>query len=553
MVLRELFVKLGLDVDEASFAKGQIAAGIVVAGLHKLVEVGAEAVHAFLENTEAAIEYGDKIKKTSQSVGIATDALQELQYAGSLADLSAQEMSQSIGILSRKMLEAKQGSAEAGKAFHGIAFQEGGKLKATDEVLGSIADKFQAMPDGAEKTAMAMQLFGRAGKQMIPLLNKGSAALEETRKEARELGLVMGEDAVEGSEELNDNLKRLHAISQGLWRSAIAPLIPAISDLVKRFLEWRKENGKLIAQKLQVFIGLLVKGVGLLGDAFDFVIKNATAFKILLGTAGLFLVVNQLAAAMGALSIASVGAALATAKAWLIAAAPFIAIGALIAGFLLVFDDIRGYLAGEDSLYGTFKQEIDDWLKPRADDPWFVKALKNFIRYIEEAIEWMKDLDDVFGDGSKARALAERQAGKNKGQIRMDTDAQTIQTARQRVSMGLPLTPTETEALQRGGVSAEAFKKKYSPGSPQEAGAPAAGTGVPVAMPAPEKYTPSAMPEARTPPGGGVMRSSIEAPVQINVTQNAGESGADFANRVTDQITRFWNGQLEAATAGVKR
>jgi hypothetical protein len=360
---------------------------------------------------------------------------------------------------------------------------------------------------------------------MIPLLNKGSKDLEELREEARSLGLVIGEETAKEAEELNDNLHRLHAVTQGLWRQAIAPIIPAMAHLVKRFLEWRKENAKILSQRLEKFVGLLVKGMHLLGDAFEFVVKNATAFKIIIGTGGLLLAVNALTFAFGKLSIAGVAAAAATAKAWLMAAAPFIAIGAIIAGFLLVFDDIRGYLAGEDSLYGTFKQEIDDWTKKKSDI-WFVDALKDFIRYIQEAIEYLRDLDEVFGDGSKSRALADRRAGVNKSETQRRADNQTLDTAKQRLSQGLPLTDAEKAAMKRSGVTPEAFTAKYAP----TAGAP----------------------EART-SGASAGAASVSAPVQINVTQNAGESGEDFAARVTEHVTRFWNGQLEAAGAGVRR
>ncbi len=60
-------------------------------------------------------------------------------------------------------------------------------------------------------------------------------------------------------------------------------------------------------------------------------------------------------------------------------------------------------------------------------------------------------------------------------------------------------------------------------------------------------------PEMRTGRAGGSGGASVTAPVQINVTQNPGESGQDFATRVTEQITAHWNSQLEAATAGVQR
>jgi hypothetical protein len=526
MVLRELFVKLGLSVDEAAFAKGQVAANVVTAALGELVHVGIEAVHSLVEQAHAAIEYGDKIQKTSQSIGIATDALQELQYAGSLADLSAEEMSQSIGILSRKMLEAKQGSDEAGKAFHGIKFQENGKLLATEEVLGNIADRFEHMPDGAEKTAMAMQLFGRAGKQMIPLLNKGSKDLEELREEARSLGLVLDKEAVKQSEELNDNLHRLHAITQGLWRQAIGPLIPALSHLVKRFLEWRKENAKIIAQRIEKFVGALIKGIHLLGKAFDFVITNATAFKVLLGAGGLMLTVNLLAMAFGRLSLAAVGAAISTAKAWLLAAAPFVAIGAIIAGFLLVFDDIRGYLAGEDSLYGTFKNEIDEWTKKKSDI-WFVDALKDFIRYIQEAIEWLKDLDDVFGDGSKSRALADRRASVNRNEIQRRADNQTLDTARQRLSQGLPLTDAERAAIKRSGLTEGAFSARYAP---------------------------SARPELRGTPSSSTSSSqtNVNAPATFNFNTN-GPVTPETAGALKRAMDEWWHGVLSPAVASGDR
>jgi hypothetical protein len=538
MILRELFVKLGLDVDEASFAKGQLAANLITAGLHKLVEVGIGTAHAFVENAHAAIEYGDKIKKSSQSIGIATDALQELQYAGSLADLSAEEMSQSIGILSRKMLEAKKGSKEAAEAFQGIAFQKDGKLLDTDEVLGNIADKFEHMPDGAEKTAMAMQLFGRAGKQMIPLLNKGSGDLAELREEARSLGLVMGEEAVTESEELNDNLHRLHLITHGLWRQAIAPLIPAISHLVKRFLEWRKENAKILAQRIEKFIGLLVKGMHLLGDAFEFVIKNATAFKILLGAGGIIVGVNALTVAFGRLSMAGVAAALATAKAWLAAAAPFIAIGAIVAGFLLVFDDIRGYLAGEDSLYGTFKNEIDAWTQKKTGI-WFVDAMKDFIRYLQEAIEWLRDLDEVFGDGSKARALADRRAAVNQAEIQRRSDNQTLDTARQRLGMGLPLTGAEKAAIKRSGVAEKAFIEQYTPGK----------------KPTPEQpRIPVIKPESRAPVAPAPSNATnINAAPQVNITLPPGSSPQEALGPFKQALDDWWHGIVSPAVSGVAR
>lgn len=392
MVLRELFVALGLEVDEASFAKGQLAASLVEKGLEKLVDVAKEVVESFVENAKEALEYGDKIKKLSQSVGIASDALQELQYAGELADLSAGEMAQSIGILSRKMQEAKKGGEEAGKAFKGIKFQEGGKLLSADEVLGSIADKFKTLPDGAEKTALAMQLFGRAGKQMIPLLNKGSEELDTLRQEARDLGLVMGEDATEASEELNDNLKRLHEISRGLWRGVIGPLIPAIGELVKRFLAWRKANAAILAQRLRGFIDIAVRGIHFLGETLGTLIKTIGFLQH-----GL----TELERRFHAVSAAALLAAGYFSKAWFAALAPFAKVLIAVGTLLIALDDLRVFLQGGDSVIGRFQTMLQEWMQIRPDDPWFIVALKDFIALANDAIEKIKELSDWLGISDK--------------------------------------------------------------------------------------------------------------------------------------------------------
>lgn len=518
MVLRELFVKIGFDVDEKGLKNAEVA---VHRFIEKLVDNGIELAKEFAESLKGAVEYGDKIKKASQSIGIATDALQELQYAGSLADVSAEEMAQSIGILSRKMLEAKQGSEEAGKAFKGIKFQEKGKLLATDEVLGNIADKFQQMPDGAEKTAMAMQLFGRAGKQMIPLLNKGSEELEALKQEAKDFGLVLGDDAVNASEELNDNLKRLHMIGQGLLRQVIGPLIPVASELVEKFLEWRKANAKILAQKIDHYMATIVKWTKIVGEDIFVIGKTLYAVAKVVG--------ETLVGAFN--NLGSTGKAVFTVIGIAIAAAmsPLTALMAIVSAIMLVIDDIRGYHEGEDSLYGTFIEEIKKWTEINPEDGALLKGIKKFISLIREAIDSIEEMqrawDDAFGEGSKTRDFIDQRAGKNSSQIQAESDVQTLRTARRRVSMGQPLSDAEKEALQRTGLTEQAFTARYMP---------------------------TATPEARS-SGASNSSMSINAPMSVVINPPAGSSSEDIGNAVTEKMNEFWNTQMEAASAGVSR
>lgn len=516
MVLRELLVKLGLDIDAQSFAKGHLAAHLLEQGLEKVVETAHELIHAFAENIEETIEYGDKVKKTSQSIGVAADALQELHYAGSLADVTAEDMSTSIGILSRNMLHAKEGSEEAAKAFKGIKFKEGGELLATDEVLGNIAEKFASMPDGAEKTALAMQLFGRSGKQMIPLLNKGREELEATRKEAQRLGLVMGDDAVEASEELNDNLHRLHAVTQGLWRSAIAPLIPAMNELVEQFLEWKKANGEWLKQKITFVVRGLVQAIKFLGHAFQFVlniIKIFTYDSIVIRS-----VLVGIAAAFIAVRAAAIASAIATAAAWVAAAAPFIAIAAAIGAVLLLLDDIRGYYDGEDSLFGDFMKAWDDWMKPKGDDPWWLAKVKELLKLLGDA----KQIIDDVGYWFKGVDYYE-QKYKAKHPEQYDESGNYVGNQDKKI---IPNSGGRVATIKRGEMSINGQVVR---------------------------------PELRTSAGGGGSSVSMGAPtVNIGpVHQQPGESGKDFADRVGDIVKKAlpdaFQPILQGAVAGVQR
>ncbi|MFJ4230115.1 hypothetical protein ACIPYV_21325, partial [Paenarthrobacter nicotinovorans] len=64
-------------------------------------------------------------------------------------------------------------------------------VKPMAEILPGLADKFKSMPDGAEKTALATQLFGRSGAQMLPFLNKGSEGIGQLTDKAKQMGLVI--------------------------------------------------------------------------------------------------------------------------------------------------------------------------------------------------------------------------------------------------------------------------------------------------------------------------------------------------------------------------
>ena len=195
---------------------------------------------------KGAIDNADKMNKVSQSAGLTVEELSKLKYAADLSDVSMETLGKSLGKLSKAMVAAGSDSAsQAGRAFTamGVAVKnQDGTLRSSSDVLKDIAEKFAGYKDGAEKTSLAIALFGKAGAGMIPLLNQGRIGLEEAGAEAEKFGLVLDKKTTMAAEAFNDNLKRMDAIKQGLFATIARDLLPTFENLSEAMLDAKKSS-----------------------------------------------------------------------------------------------------------------------------------------------------------------------------------------------------------------------------------------------------------------------------------------------------------------------
>jgi len=200
---------------------------------------------------KGAIDTGDQLNKLSQKTGIAVEKLSELAYAGDLADVNLESLATGVKKLSVNMAEAATNTnskaAEAFKAL-GVAVKDStGNLRSSDAVMADLADRFAGMKDGAGKTALAVALFGKAGADLIPLLNQGGQGLADMADEAKKLGLVMTGETAKAAEEFNDNMRKLTLSSSALGRSIAADLLPEMARFLGLVVEAKKEGAGLFS------------------------------------------------------------------------------------------------------------------------------------------------------------------------------------------------------------------------------------------------------------------------------------------------------------------
>jgi len=399
LIVRELFAKLGLSVDAASFAVADQMLGAVKSGLGLLVSGAVRAGEGLTEIITKTVETASALNDTSVALGVTTDAIQELGYAAQLNGSSVEGMSDGIRKLSINMQAAASGSEEAAQTFRrlGVQITEGGKLRAADAVLADIADKFKAMPSGARRVAAAVDLFGKSGASLIPTLAEGSAKLAELRQEARDLGIVLDKNTISAGDELGDSWDKLKAAADGLRYSIGGPLLEGIRESVDTTVAWVKANRALLAQRLQVLIKGLVSGFKLLASGLllvwrglNFVIVRWKLFAALFAASIAAVILGNAAAVISFVSLgaAAIGAAVSAAAAWVAAAAPFVALAAVIAFVLLALEDLWVFLRGGKSLIGDVGKElaklVSDFIDqgPKDGEHWMVKILRSVLIYL---------------------------------------------------------------------------------------------------------------------------------------------------------------------------
>jgi hypothetical protein len=245
-------------------------------------------------------EFGEQTEIAAQKTGLSTTAIQELGFAATMSGVSSEGMNQAMMRLSRAMTAAEGGSKPLTAAFEelGVSAQQLQGMS-LDQVLEKVADKFSETQDGAVKAGIAMQLFGRQGADLIPLLDKGSSGIEELRQKAQELGVVLGADDVEAGAKLNEQLKEMDAQMDAIKLRAGSELAPAMSALVELMSDGSKKGGMM--DEMFVALGQTVRAVTAA------VLTVVTAFEQL---GDVINGVAQAANRLGALDFKGVGAAM---------------------------------------------------------------------------------------------------------------------------------------------------------------------------------------------------------------------------------------------------
>lgn len=294
---------------------------------------------------KSSIDAADNMNDLAQKTGVSVEQLSRFEQAARAGGTSIESVGGAMLQLNKRL---ESGKAQTALNSLGIsATDASGRLKSTDQIMLEVADKFRTMPDGANKSAIAMQLFGRSGADLIPVLNGGGDAI-------RKLSATMSTDFAKSADNLNDKLAaittKFTAIGVKLGEAFLPLMVRAADAVASLATGFEQLPGP--AQAAIVAIGglvLVLPTVIQLIANFIVIGKALAALKIGATIAGWLGAVGP--------AIAGIQAALAALMAWLT--------GTLLPGLLAFFSGPVGWtvlaVAAVVAMAILFRKPITDF------------------------------------------------------------------------------------------------------------------------------------------------------------------------------------------------
>jgi hypothetical protein len=260
---------------KAAIGKGfTIGAKLAVGAL-----AGAAALGAVVKSAANA---GDKIDKMRQKIGVSAEFLSQLDHAAKLSGTSLDAMGSMIGKLGKSAFDADRGSKKLSDTFSELGIEindSNGKMKDSETLFRETIKALSGMTDETKKGAIAQQLFGRSGRDLLPMLNGGVKGLNAMMQEAKDLGYTWSNETAAGAAAFNDSLTRVETIIGGITDSIGMKLAPKITEIVDKFNDWYKANRQIVDSAIDTYIGKINEA---LGDAYQQVKKWADDGSFLL-------------------------------------------------------------------------------------------------------------------------------------------------------------------------------------------------------------------------------------------------------------------------------
>lgn len=238
----------------------------------------------------------DQAGKNAEKTGLQVEAYGRLSFAAEMANVSNEQFVGGMSKLNVAIIEAAKSTGKAGDAFDasgvkvtrfgaaakktadatkqagtifdrlGVRIRDAnGNLRSNESILLDVSDAFARMPDSATKAALAIELFGKSGAELLPFLNQAKAGLLDLGKQAEKLGIVLTPEQAAIGDALGDSLDSVAKAAAGarlqlglIFAPGLTALANGFADLIANNRDALVEFGQAINQQVLSVVGDLL-------------------------------------------------------------------------------------------------------------------------------------------------------------------------------------------------------------------------------------------------------------------------------------------------------
>lgn len=244
-------------------ARGMVAAGAAIAG--------AFAINFLKNQIREGLDYASSLGEVAQQLGVTTRSLQQYRFAATQVGLSTEDMDNALAKLTRSIGEAEEGAKTQAEAFKrlGVSTRDAkGQIKDAGDLLPEIAEGLKGLHSPAERAAVLVDLFGRSGQKLAPLLADGAQGVNSLRDAAQRLGIVLSDAQIQRADETADKIAALNTVLQAKISSAVADNADSILELVNALIKLVEYAGKA-ARAWRIYVNAIRGGKSVQQAALD--------------------------------------------------------------------------------------------------------------------------------------------------------------------------------------------------------------------------------------------------------------------------------------------
>ncbi len=256
--------KLDAGLKQAAAKMNAVGKKFAMAG-GAITAAGGAIAGSLAAVTSSFASAGDAIDKASIRTGVTAEAFSAMVFAAEQSGAGAADLEKAFFGLSRSMegLSRNQGAVVSAYKAIGLSQKDMQGLSPEQSML-KVADALSKIEDAGLRGAYAQQIFGRAGRQLMPMLLAGADGIQDMMKEADALGRTMSGKDAKAAADYVDAMNRLKSSVMGVKNQIGAALAPTMSALADTFVKVSKPIRDFISQNREMILGVALGGAALI-------------------------------------------------------------------------------------------------------------------------------------------------------------------------------------------------------------------------------------------------------------------------------------------------